>query len=96
MDELITVSEAARLLGERPRDISDLFYQRRLSDDLAPVVGGHRLIPRGLFERIASELVERRPVSAWSRMVARLGAGTGAFLGPAMGARRTRACARIR
>src|SRR4051794_21028114 len=40
---LLTVSEAARRLGVRPRDLSDLFYQRRLPDDLCPLVGGRRL-----------------------------------------------------
>ncbi len=36
----VTVSEAARVLGRRPREISDLFYQRVLSDERCPVVGG--------------------------------------------------------
>lgn len=41
----VFVSEAARRLRRRPRDISDLFYQRKLSDERCPVVGGRRLIP---------------------------------------------------
>jgi hypothetical protein len=41
----LSVSEAARTLGANPRDISDLFYRRQLRDDLAPIVGGRRLIP---------------------------------------------------
>jgi len=41
----LSVSEAARKLGARPRDISDLFYRRELRDDLCPIVGGRRLIP---------------------------------------------------
>lgn len=52
MIDAITVSEAARLLGAKPRDISDLFYSRELSDDLAPIVGGRRLIPRKILPTI--------------------------------------------
>ena len=43
--KFLTVSDAARELNVRPRDISDLFYQRRLPDDFCPLVGGRRLIP---------------------------------------------------
>ena len=43
--DLLTVSDAARRLGAKPRDISDLFYRRELRDDLCPIVGGRRLIP---------------------------------------------------
>jgi hypothetical protein len=46
MKDVLSVSTAARLLGVRPRDISDLFYQRKLSDGLCPLVGGRRLINR--------------------------------------------------
>jgi hypothetical protein len=49
-----TVSDVARRLGVRPRDISDLFYQRRLSDELCPVVGGRRLIPEHYVPTIAA------------------------------------------
>jgi hypothetical protein len=41
-----TVSDVARQLpGARPKDITDLFYQRKLDDSRCPVVGGRRLIP---------------------------------------------------
>jgi hypothetical protein len=50
------VSEVARRLGVRPRDISDLFYERRLSDDRCPVVGGRRLIPADYVPTIAKVL----------------------------------------
>lgn len=40
-----TVSEVARRLAVRPREISDLFYQRRLNDQMCPIIGGRRLIP---------------------------------------------------
>ena len=52
----LSVSEAARRLGARPRDISDLFYKRRLSDHSCPIVGGRRLIPERLLGAIAIEL----------------------------------------
>jgi hypothetical protein len=52
----LSVSEAARRLGARPRDISDLFYRRRLRDDLCPIVAGHRLIPEPYVEVIATAL----------------------------------------
>lgn len=51
----LTVS-VARLLGVRPRDISDLFYRRVLRDDLCPIVGGRRLIPPSYVSVIAAAL----------------------------------------
>jgi hypothetical protein len=41
----LSVSEAARRIGARPKDISDLFYQRKLDDQRCPIVAGRRLIP---------------------------------------------------
>lgn len=59
----LSVSEAARRLGARPRDISDLFYRRLLRDDLCPIVGGRRLIPETYLGTILSALRrERRPL----------------------------------
>ncbi|MBN1341748.1 MAG: hypothetical protein JXQ73_03665 [Phycisphaerae bacterium] len=59
----LSVSEVARRLKARPRDISDLFYRRRLRDDLCPIVGGRRLIPESYVETIAAELARSgRPV----------------------------------
>jgi len=52
----MSVSEAARRLGARPRDITGLFYNRHIRDDLAPIVGGRRLIPEKLLPVIAMEL----------------------------------------
>jgi len=52
----LSVSEAARRLKARPRDISDLFYRRHLRDDLCPIVGGRRLIPEDYLGMIAAEL----------------------------------------
>jgi hypothetical protein len=41
----LIVSDVARRLGARPRDISDLFYRRILDDGCCPIIGGRRLIP---------------------------------------------------
>ena len=58
MVDVLNVSEAARelteILGEnvRPRDISALFYDRALRDDLCPIVGNRRMIPRDYLTQI--------------------------------------------
>jgi hypothetical protein len=63
MPRLLSVSEAARLLGARPKDVSDLFYRRELRDDLCLIVAGRRLIPDGYVETIAAALRRRgRPL----------------------------------
>jgi hypothetical protein len=54
----ITVSDVARRLGARPKDISDLFYQRKLDDGRCPVVGGRRLIPEEYVHVIEAVLRE--------------------------------------
>lgn len=65
MASFFTVSEAARELEGRvqgtvrPRDISTLFYQRELRDDLCPLVGGRRLIPGSYLDSIASVLRQK-------------------------------------
>jgi hypothetical protein len=59
MSTLLHVSEVARRLHCRPRDISDLFYQRLLSDERCPVVGGRRLIPFE-FVPVIQEVLNRR------------------------------------
>lgn len=59
----LSVSEAARRLKARPKDISDLFYRRRLRDDLCPIVAGRRLIPEDYLDRLAQVLKrECRPI----------------------------------
>ncbi len=66
--QYLSVSDAARRLEARPRDISDLFYRRMLRDDLCPIVAGRRLIPEDYLDRIAQVLRhERRPVGAGAR-----------------------------
>jgi hypothetical protein len=56
----LTVSDVARRLGVRPRDFSDLFYQRRLSDELCPVISGRRLIPPECLPAIEAALLDRQ------------------------------------
>jgi hypothetical protein len=60
----VSVSQAARRLKARPRDISDLFYRRQLRDDLCPIVGGRRLIPEDYLDMIAAELARKGHSSA--------------------------------
>ena len=65
MSDPMTVSDVARELSGRlgmdvgPRDITDLFYKRLLRDDLCPVVGGRRLIPRDYLPEILDVLRAR-------------------------------------
>jgi hypothetical protein len=40
-----TISDLAREFGCRPRDISDLFYARKLDEGRCAMAGGRRLIP---------------------------------------------------
>jgi hypothetical protein len=58
--EQLTVSDVARQLGCRPRDVSDLFYARLVSEERCPVVGGRRLIPADLVPAVAKALRSRR------------------------------------
>ena len=54
--DYLAVSDAARRLKARPRDISELFYRRQLRDDLCPIVAGRRLIPEDYLPVIAAAL----------------------------------------
>ena len=62
MEELLSVGDVARRLNVRPSQVTQLFYERRLRDDLCPIVGGRRLIPHDYVEVIAMEL-KRKGVS---------------------------------
>jgi hypothetical protein len=65
MAEFVFVSEAARELSEKlgvritPHQLTGRFYRRELSDDLCPIVGGRRLIPRDYLSQIADHLRSR-------------------------------------
>lgn len=67
--DVLSVSEAARQLGVKPKAISDLLYQRELRDDLCPIVGGRRLIPRNYLPTIREVLIERGLLEANSDLV---------------------------
>jgi hypothetical protein len=58
MAPFLTVSETARLIGARPRDISDAFYARQLDDTLCPLAGRVRLIPSGYVPTVREVLRE--------------------------------------
>ena len=50
--EFLSVSEAARKIGCRPREISEALYARKLDDNVCPIVGRRRLIPRSYLRAI--------------------------------------------
>jgi hypothetical protein len=59
MRSYLTVSDVARRVrARRPKDISDLFYQRKLDDSRCPIVGGRRLIPENYVPTIEATLRE--------------------------------------
>ena len=64
MPNFTTISSLARKHGIRPREISDLFYQRKLSDKRCPIVDGRRLIPESYVGKIESLLRERGVIKA--------------------------------
>jgi hypothetical protein len=55
----LNVSDAAREIGARPRDISALLYNRELSDESCPIVNGRRMIPRELLPTIREKLTAK-------------------------------------
>ena len=56
MTKFLSVSEAARRLGAKPQDISELLYRRLLGEDLCPIVAGRRLIPEEHLDAVRSML----------------------------------------
>ena len=58
----LSVSGAARRISAEtgvptaPRQISDLFYQRKLDDETCPVVGRFRIIPESYLSTIKDVL----------------------------------------
>ncbi|MBI3465502.1 MAG: hypothetical protein HY000_20975 [Planctomycetes bacterium] len=67
--DFLSVSDVARELGAKPKTISELLYQRELRDDLCPVVGGRRLIPRNYLPTIREVLIERGLLEGTSDLV---------------------------
>jgi hypothetical protein len=59
MANFVFVSEASRRIpGSCPKDISVLFYLRKLDDARCPIVGGRRLIPEDYLPEIERALRE--------------------------------------
>lgn len=58
MPKFISISTLARRFGVAPRKISDLFYRRRLSDEICPVIDGRRIIPADYAPAIEAALRE--------------------------------------
>ncbi len=50
------VGDVARRLNVRPSRITQLFYERRLSEERCPIVAGRRIIPADYVRVIAMEL----------------------------------------
>ncbi len=75
MTQFLSVSQVARLLNALPRDISDLFYARKLRDDICPIVAGRRLIPKSYIHEIEATLrkkelkTPKREVRRWRNHV---------------------------
>jgi hypothetical protein len=68
MRHLIVSEAARRTRGARPKDISDMFYLRKLDDARWPIVGGRRLIPDDYLPEIEAALrAAGRPVQGISR-----------------------------
>lgn len=51
-----SVGDVAKRLGVRPHQVTALFYERRLRDDLCPIVSGRRIIRESYVRVIAVEL----------------------------------------
>ena len=60
------IHELSRRVGQEvlPRAISDLFYNRVLSDERCPILGGRRLIPRDYVPEVERVLRERGVIRA--------------------------------
>jgi hypothetical protein len=69
----LTASGAAdRIPGAKPKDISDLIYQRKVDTSRCPVIAGRRLIPPDLLDEIetALRLAGRLPSAMGTKGVA--------------------------
>lgn len=54
--DVVSVGDVARILNVRPSRITQCFYERLLRDDICPIVGGRRLIPRSYVPLISAAL----------------------------------------
>jgi hypothetical protein len=56
----ITIREAARRLGVRPRALHDRFYSGVLDDTHCDYIGSRRIIPEAKLDRIRQVLLDTR------------------------------------
>jgi len=58
MPDFLSVGQVAKAIGggARPCDITNLFYKGRLREDLCPILGGRRMVPREYVAQIAAAL----------------------------------------
>lgn len=54
--DYLSVGDVARKLNVRPSVVTQLFYERKLRDDICPIVGGRRLIPPSYIQIIVMAL----------------------------------------
>lgn len=73
VQQMIGVGDVAKRLGVRPAQVTALFYEQRLRDDLCPIVSGRRIIPEAYIPLIANEL-RRKGIDVREPRLARPGA----------------------
>lgn len=71
MPVLYSVSDVAKQLGCRPRDISDGFYSRLLDEAQVLVVASRRLIPAEYVPEIRAKLAKAGKLKATGESAAR-------------------------
>jgi hypothetical protein len=60
MPDYVGSGEAARLTGARSsKSITDLFWMGDLREDLCPIIGGRRMIPRTYLPEVKTALKKR-------------------------------------
>ncbi len=74
VQQMVGVGDVAKRLGVRPAQVTALFYEQRLRDDLCPIVSGRRIIPKDYIPLIASEL-RRKGIDVRGPVFSRTGAG---------------------
>lgn len=62
MPDFVGVADAARRIGARRVDVSKVIYDGAIREDLAPLVGGRRLVRVDALEQVRAALVRRGKV----------------------------------
>lgn len=60
MPDFVGVAEAARIVGESVRRVSDGFYKAWFDDSQCPVIAGRRTILRSYLPTLAAIMRDRR------------------------------------